>query len=279
MIVASSRVENSFSADNKEAEERRLHGHKLLRAKTTLVIHFTPRSGSSWLSSLLEGTGRLGTGLELFNPTFMPNIAKHYGARTLDEYIEMARYFSARKGVLSFEITSHQLNAVFKNTSDFFDIYRGCPSYWLIREDIVAQAVSLAKMVRTNVGHATISSRAELKKSDDIFSYDAGEIKRWLKHILVAERQSEKFFEGQGISPLRLAYEKITKMTPNALLSEIANWANLPGLPNEVSIASSHEKIGTSRNVEFAQRFRSDEAEFVKEVESERTEWVAKAVK
>lgn len=92
------RIANSFADDDVTSESRRTLGKRKRTAEVTLVIHFTPRSGSSWLGSRLERSGRLGTGFELFNPDFLPSIARSYGARSLEEYIEMAQHFSARGG-------------------------------------------------------------------------------------------------------------------------------------------------------------------------------------
>lgn len=274
--MASDRVSGCFADDDEASAARRALGAKMKRASSTLVIHFTPRSGSSWLSSVLESTRGLGTGLELFNPSFMANIAKHYGARSLSEYIEMARYFSARGGVLSFEITSHQLRAVFRNSEDFFHIYDGCPSYWLIREDIVSQAISLAKMVKTGVGHAPQADSKNRKVADDSFSYDAKDILKWLNHILVAERSSEKFFADHGVTPYRISYERMMGKDARLFLSDFSRFAGLPKLTEEIEIKSSHEKIGTRKNNDFADRFRHEHRIYLDEVAGERSAWLQK---
>ncbi len=276
-MIPHERIAARFAKDDAVSESRRIHGHSKSQAEVTLVIHFTPRSGSSWLASLLAGSQRLGTGFELFNPDFIPSIAQVYGARSLEEYIELARHFGARGGVMSFEIVSHQLNAVFRDRGDFFTAYRGCPSFWLIREDIVAQAVSLAKMVRTKIGHATQTDAAARRAADDAFSYDREEISRWLRHILAAERLSEQWFAEFGVSPTRLSYERLVATPPHDVLAEFSRAAGQPSLPANLLRESPHHKIGTHKNVEFADRFRQQHSEWLAEVEHERSAWVAKA--
>jgi LPS sulfotransferase NodH len=268
------KVSEYFAPDDEHSAKRRGIGLKLPRAEHRLVIHFTPRSGSSWLSSLLESAGYLGTGLELFNPNFMANIARHFGARSLGEYIDLAHHFSARKGVLSFEVTSHQILAVFKDPGDFFNVFEGSSSFWLIREDIVAQAVSLAKMVRLNIAHATSADAETRSKAESNFDYDGAEIKKWLNHILVAERHTESFLRDHRISSLRFSYEQITKLSPIQVLETITAWSRLPAPPMNMEIATHHEKIGTSKNIEYAEHFREENSEFLNSVNEERNTWL-----
>ncbi len=279
MMKAAERVAQQFAKDDPESEQRRIQGKAKKPADTTLVIHFTPRSGSSWLSSILESTNRLGIGLELFNPNFVPNIARHYGARSLAEYVDMARHFSARGGVLSFEITSHQLAAVFEHPTDFFDTYAGCPSYWLIREDIVSQAVSLSKMVQTKISHAPQAQTPARQAADAAFAYDGQDILKWLKHILAAERRSEQYFKDYGIAPFRMSYEGMIQNGAHGVLSRIAKAAGLPALPDGLEIKSAHEKIATPKNDEFSERFRQQHRRFLSDVGAERAQWIDKARK
>jgi len=277
-MIPNDRVANSFAKDDALSESRRIRGQSIGQATATLVIHFTPRSGSSWLSSLLEASSYLGTGLELFNPDFLHSIAQFYGARSLGEYVEMAKHFSARGGVLSFEVTSHQLAAVFRNPEDFFAMYRGCPSFWLIREDIVSQAVSLAKMVRMKIGHATQADPARRRAADESFDYDQQEILKWLQHILAAERLSELFFSEFDVSPTRLSYERMISTHPREIIAGFARAAGRPSPPDTLELNSAHEKIATQKNIEFANLFRRQNAAFLSEVEHERSAWVSKVV-
>lgn len=267
---AAERVAGLFAEDNETSLMQRTQNLKLECAHTTLVFHFTPRSGSSWLSSILESTGILGTGLELFNPDFMADIARAYGARSLAEYIQMARHVSGHSGVLSLEVTSHQLSAAFKNPSEFFRIYENCPSYFLIREDIVSQAVSLTKMVKTGVSHAPQINQDDLNSADETFEYSADEILSWLNHILEAERNSEKFFEDYGVQPLRISYERMFSKDVDQFLSDITEFAGLPQLPETVKAQSDHKMLATKINRDFAKRFTYEHEHYLNEVNAER---------
>lgn len=50
-------------------------------------ILFTPRSGSSWLTSILTQTKAMGTPSEWFNPELMPSSSRAKGARNLDQFV------------------------------------------------------------------------------------------------------------------------------------------------------------------------------------------------
>ena len=242
---------------------------------TSYVIYFTPRSGSSRLTEILSQTKQLGTATEVFNPNFVPNISQAVQARNLNEYIENTRrWLSRQNGVFGFEITDHQLRAVFPDTQLFFDHFGTAPSFWLIREDIVAQAISLAKMVTTSIAHTVTANAAEIAESDKKFSYSPKAIKQWLKHILVAEENSEQNFLAQGIQPRRLSYEQITPMSPQETVNLFARELGFDNITMP-EFDLKHHRLSTGKNQVFADRFRNDEAAFLKRVEARRAPWLS----
>lgn len=275
-IVPTASVQDMFIADSDEFRARREIGRSLRPARQTIVIYFTPRSGSSWLSSVLDSSGQLGTGLELYNPEFISSISAHFGATSLEQYIELAPRFVCKGGVMSFEITAHQINGVFQEPEDFFRVYGNCKSVWLIREDIVLQAVSLAKMVRVHVSHSTLMPPLEIKSADDEFQYDGSEILFWLNHILEAERLSETFFQQYGIVPLRLSYERMFMRPTKNLLQEIVDFCGIGGYDTGFSIVSGLSKVATEKNRRFADRFYREYSDFLLKVAQERRPWLCK---
>jgi len=235
----------------------------------TYVIYFTPRSGSSRLTEILSQTQKLGEATEAFNPNFLPGIAEAVQAKDMQSYIENLSRWLNRNGVFGFEITGHQLNKVFPQVTDFFDAFSNAKSFWLIREDIVAQAVSLAKMVTLDIGHTAQSNPDQRREAEKSFTYAPQKIKRWLNHILAAERLSETWFKRFEISPKRMSYEKMIQLSAGEIANDFASHLGLPDLP-EIRFSLQHQKLGTSKNREFADRFRIDEAEFLKTVAKER---------
>ncbi len=248
---------------------------RLPEPKISYVIYFTPRSGSSWLTDILATTQRLGRANELFNPHFIPNIAKACNAASLTDYINLTKRRLQTQGAFSFEITYHQLRTVFPDPGTFEENYGDLPSFWLIRENIVEQAVSLAKMVATQVAHTASASDESRVAAEQRFKYDPEQIKRWLIHILAAERANEDYFNRFEISPFRMSYEQTTRLGAEAVVKLIANRVGVYDLP-DIALESQHGKLGTQLNSNYAQRFVEDERLFLATVEEERAEWLEK---
>lgn len=239
------------------------------------TIFFTPRSGSSWLTGIVEQSDRLGCAEEVFDPNFCRIHAQKLGVSSLEEYIDYVQRRDNRGGVFSFEVTAHQVRRTFPNETMFFNLFKADPAFWLVRQDIVAQAVSLAKMVATRVGQSVAATAEQRAAADAGFAYDPQAIRKWLMHIMAAERLSEQWFAEWGLRPLRMSYEQITALTPHQMLNVIARHAGLPDVP-PVDIQPRHEKLGTARNTDYAQRFREQQADWLAPIEAERAVWLDK---
>jgi len=234
-----------------------------------IAIYFTPRSGSSRVTEILANTNTLGRAGEFFNPNFIPNIAQAVQATNLTDYVENCRRKLSTGGVFSFQVTSHQINAVFPDTAFLFKEFGGSASFWLIREDIVAQAVSLAKMVTTQVAHSANSTEDEIAMADKLYEYDRHSIKRWLMHIRNAEIASEDYFSEFGISPTRTSYERLAKMDAKGVVDFFRG--DIPIISTRAAKRSlTHRKISTKKNERYAERFRDEERDFLVEIEKKR---------
>lgn len=233
------------------------------------VTFFTPRSGSTWLADVMSRTRRLGHVREAFNPRFLPKMAQSMNATTLDEYCAVVGRRWQTQGVFGFQITHHQLSAVFGQDAEFLSRYPARHALWLVRRDIVQQAVSLHKMETVRVSHAPRLEAAEIAQRDSGFAYDAAEIRRWIRHIRVAERDTETLIAEAGLEPLRMTYEHNVTLKPNHLINVIAHHLGLPTLRMK-PLSSPHRKIATDLNRQFAERFRDEERGFVDEIDAER---------
>lgn len=239
------------------------------------AILFTPRSGSSWLTSVLTKTRMMGTPGEWFNPTLMLSSTRSKGARNLTQFIETISRHEAHGGVFGFEITYHQMMAVFGDEAAFIRNFRDSTFFWLIRKDIVAQAVSLDKMVRTKVSHASNHDAGEIAASDRAYDYDGARIMEWINHIRDAEKATESMIEAYSLRPRRLAYE--TMMASGAM--EVARtFGQDLGIAEDIphDLETDHRKIGTEKNNVFAERFKADYPEFVRTLENERAEMLTR---
>jgi LPS sulfotransferase NodH len=244
-------------------------------ASLRYVIHFTPRSGSSWLTDIIAATKRLSAASEAFNPNFIPGIAQSINATDLDSYVQMLQRVFNTRGVYGVEVTSHQIKAVFGDYAAFHAVFGNAPCFWLIRQDIVAQAVSLAKMITTKVGHTVGSDLKARQEADLAFSYDSAQIKQWLGHIRAAEVRSETWFSDYGLSPLRMSYEATTRLTPLQMVNVIARHIGVADI-EPMTFLTQHSKLGTDQNASFARRFRDENADYLAEIEAQRAPMLAK---
>lgn len=242
-----------------KADHKRLKGKMLSpHPKGRYGILFTPRSGSSWLTSILLNSQALGAPAEWFNPSLMPASSRVMGARSLDQFTHAIQRHDLRGGLFGFEITHHQLEAVFGTAEAFMAHFQGSTFFWLIREDIVAQAVSLQKMVQTQVTHTANIDAEKVEKADQIFDYDDKGILHWTRHILNAERATEAMIKRFGLTPIRLSYEQMMAAGPSAVVKYFAHHLGQTDRLSTDQTSSEHRKIGTAKNDAFAERFRKN---------------------
>ena len=230
------------------------------------AIYFTPRSGSSWLTDTLVQAGGLGFPQEWFNPTFVTQNAITLNASSMDEYIALLRRRHPGLGGFSFEITADHIRHSFGDARAYLERFPAAlPSFYLRRNDIVLQAVSLAKAVESKVFHSPYSSLEDRNRADTTVEYDGAAIAKWLRHILHQERALEEMFAQHGISALRLSYEGITTAGAEAVVALFR--AHLGQKERDsAGIRPKHEKIGTDRNLTFAETFRRDYPALIDEV-------------
>lgn len=245
-------------------------------AGTRYVMHFTPRSGSSWLADLATQTKSLGAPDECFNPNFMPNMSMAMNAADLVEYKSVLMRRRNMRDVFGFQITYHQMIKVFGSAEGFAARFpvSDWASFWLIREDIVAQAVSLFKMVETTIAHAPQTHMEEIAERDRGLVYDGEQVQRWLTHVLKAERGSEAFFAQTDTQPLRMSYERNLATIPRRVVNVMCGHLGLR-LVREIP-ESTHRKIATGLNADFATQFRADFPNFLRDVAAEREERLAR---
>ena len=244
-------------------------------ASLQYTMFFTPRSGSSWVTDVVTRADRIGMPGEYFNPNMMPRISTALNASNLEEFRDILIRRRITNGVFGQQITDHQLRVVFGTPEKFLELFPQDKCFWLIREDIVLQGISLFKMQHTQISHAPQASDDELQKREDLFVYNAKEIEQWIRHIRVAEVGSEAMFEKFGLDPFRMSYERNTKLNPRRLVNIMARHIGAPKDKNP-KIESVHKKIGTAANLAFAERFRAERADFVAKLDEERRPMIEK---
>lgn len=224
------------------------------------VIAMTPRSGSSYLCSVLEATRRLGSPGEYLNKDFIPKILKTIPGSTAAEYfMNLEKVKKSRNGVYGFKASWFQfegfLNTI--NDSECLDSYR---YIYLTRRNLAAQAVSLYKATASNVFHTNVTHDESSKHALDLLQYDFTKINQWYKHIAQQEKGWRDYFLNSRISPCYVTYEEIDEDI-EAVVKRIAHYVGVH--PDKVSMPekpSVFKKVSDSRNMEWACRFMLERA-------------------
>lgn len=247
----------------------------MIGARQVYCIFFTPRSGSSWLTDVISSCRRMGRPEEYYNPNFVPNIANRINADNIVNYTKMAKRHLHLGGVFGFEVTYYQiLKAVGEDV--FGQLFpSSTKTFYLVREDIVLQAVSLAKAVNTSVFHSVSASDDQIKAADSAFAYDGDEIDRWLDHILDQEQKFQAFFDKYGYQPDRVSYEKMMAAGREQVVRFFATRLGVT-LTDDAAPTERHRKIGSDVNTVFATRYRNDFAKKIEKIDAERQEYLSK---
>jgi LPS sulfotransferase NodH len=223
------------------------------------VILFTPRSGSSWLTALITATRCLGRPEEYLNPEFVREVARALNctART-SLFPALLRKCKTNNGVFGIEARSIDIEIF--GEQDFFDgIGADALYFYLWRDNIVAQGVSLYRAVTTGKFHST-DGRREIAPA----VYDTGGIEVWIEHILKIENDNFDLLRSRRLACRFLRYEDIIR-------DEVATLElfSLPVLGRslvnaEISDgASTLSRLADQWNLAAEKRFRHEMSEFV----------------
>lgn len=253
-----------------------LHDRQMRQPPATLTytILFTPRSGSSRLTEILKQTGVLSLPGEFFNPGFMPGIARALNASNMEQYIAMLRRKRNTVGVMGFEITYSQLRGVFGRVDAFRSAIRPDRWFWLIREDIVLQAISISRVRQSQISHDTGLDAAARARADADFAYDGRAIRTQIMKLRWMEKGCEAMFGRFGVGPVRLSYERLIQQDPATVAALFAAETGAI-LPPDLRFDLTHQKLGTDKNTAFAAMFRAENPRFIARIDRARAPMLA----
>lgn len=249
-------------AEPADVFEQQTHGmsriielEQLPDPKCRYIVAMTPRSGSSYLCNVIEGTGLLGAPGEFLNEQFIPKIVKAIPGRTADEYFRnVSRVKKTRNGVHGLKASWFQFNNFIRLLHD-----DGCLSsyqyIYLTRRDLAAQAVSLYKATASNVFHTNVTLDAAAVHKLKTLEYDFEQIHQWYLHIVLQEKGWLNFFFNHRISPCYVTYEEVDEDVAS-VVNRIALYVGVN--PDKITLPetpSVFSKVSDSRNMEWACRY------------------------
>ena len=229
--------------------------------RQSYIIASTPRSGSTFLSSVLWQTGVLGAPTEYWN-CHKRESPKPIGSRMMQR-LEAASRSDYLKKLLACRTTKNGMFGVKVQFDDFEEMLRQFPEVldrlspvnyiYIERADKVAQAVSMAKAMQTGVWASTGGRQRSVSPA----VYNKEMIARCLKKLEEQRFGWLRWFEANKIDPLTVSYEMLA-MHPAATVRKIVRFLGAEkDRPQKVPIRMT-EPQSDGTNKEWVTRFSRD---------------------
>jgi trehalose 2-sulfotransferase len=236
----------------------------LVKPKTSYAILTTPRSGSTYFCDLLSSTGIAGyptEHLRLANQELALNCNFDY-LRLLNNLMQ---YRTTNNGVFGTKLISHFLFELKRAKPNFRDIFQSIDKYIiLVRQDKVAQAVSLVLAQKTEVWHI---QKSVSKDNLDYKTYQSAlenieieedlllEVKQKHQFIINQENRLRRILDVNQIEPLEIIYEEIVKNTESQI-EKVCNFLEISHpLHQKVTINSEIQKMPSDMSQKIIRQF------------------------
>lgn len=187
----------------------------------------------------------------------------------MERYFEVTLRRRSNGDVFGVEATIDHIQTTV-GESVFFELFQPeTKAFYLLREDIVTQAISLMKPADSGVYHTVNSSKEAILAANQNFIFDVSKIEDRVRRLLNQELAFEEMFRRRNIEPARISYERIIAAGPSHMAAFFEQELQLPAAQPS-TITATHEKVGTSKGATFATRFRAERPKFVARLETQR---------
>ncbi len=195
-------------------------GRVRTRAKKTLLICSTPRSGSNLLAEALASTRLCGLPLEYFNHEYEDEFREQWQLSSTvsvrDYLAEAIGRTTTPNGVFGLKIHWHQLSRLLQrvfpgrpsteSVHEMSSLFPRIHYISLTRRDKLRQAISYSRALQTNIWWRVDGVR-DPKERRVQPRYHRGQIAALLERIESYEAAWEHFYSQLGVEPARLIYE------------------------------------------------------------------------
>jgi LPS sulfotransferase NodH len=233
-------------------------------ADRSFLVFFTPRSGSSWLTKIVSATKSLGFLEEYINPDFLPDVARQMHATDQATLLAMLkRWAKTKNGVFSIEVRAVDVDLF--GEEEFFEAFSpSTVTFFLWRDNIVAQGISLYRAVTTKRYHSTDAPAASP-------AYDAEAIAGWMRHIVEIENENLTLLQRRGLHARFLRYEDIVRDRATTLAT-FSDAVRVDLTPEQFEAGQEQDlhKIADEWNYSAEQQFRQERRDFIWDLEGER---------
>jgi len=228
-----------------------MSGQKLLQVteyqsslpQLSYAIITTPRSGSTFLCSILQSIRIAGYPTEHLRQASAV-LAKNCQFDYIKLLHALIAYKTTPNGVFGTKFISHFLEVFQKAKFDFGEIFQSISKYiYLVRQDKVAQAVSIVLAQKTNVWHISTHEKHQNYETQleeiEIKESLLEEVHKQYRFIQQQEEYLAKLFETYQISPLIVEYEQLVEHTEEQI-NYILNYLQIPNAETKTTNLQSH---------------------------------------
>ena len=209
-----------------------------------IVICMTPRSGSTYLSSVLRDN-EMGRFQEHFrvNGGSLEQFVEKSGAKTFHNWVEQRLSRLSHNGIYGMKADWPQFVPLYYlGAYDYY--FRDAFFIYLTRGDVMAQAIS--RYISTETGYFHSVNTEQSHTLDETVPLDLDKLTKHIDVLVDMQGDWERFFAYEGISPLRLRYEEIDS-DPDAVIRHIATYCGLE-LPDTIVTQTEFERVRNQRN-------------------------------
>ena len=233
---------------------------KIVAPNLSYAIISGPRSGSTFLCNLLESTGLAG-----FPAEHLRHHVEILARNCCFDYLRYMQIVMTRKSsknrVFGTKIISHFLPGYRRKdlNIDTFLNQHFSKYIFLIREDKVAQAVSIFIAQKTGIYHVFNESQKQeynqqLEKID-LEEIDLKEINKRYKFVCQQDKYLEKFCQDNQIDPLIVKYEELVN-NPQQYISDILTYLGINNHKIDLNIQTNIKKTKSQLSNKLIQKFK-----------------------
>lgn len=229
------------------------------------AIVTTPRSGSTYLCDLLDSTAIAGHPAEHLRLATQ-ELARRCNFDYLPLLDNLMEYRTTGNDVFGTKLISHFLFELRQSKSDFKYIFQAINKFiLLIRQDKVAQAVSLVLAQKTEVWHLHHNPQQDAKQSNyqsklariEIDEALLNDVEQKVIFIEKQEQRLKKILTHNKIDPLIVVYEDILDNAPGQI-SRILDFLQLPSSEQNVEqINSGVKRMPSTISQQIIQQYRA----------------------
>ncbi|QJR80188.1 Stf0 sulfotransferase [Alteromonas pelagimontana] len=217
-----------------------------------LVIASTVRSGSHMLGHVLRETGAFGFPLEYVNAKNLEKWKKKFGVNDVASVLqELKARRTSTNGVFGIKIHYSHVQAAFGGFEKLKQLLPQAYFVLLSRDDVVAQAISLA------IARQTGSWIAGQGDSDKTPEYRFEEIDNGLRRVIFENASWRYTFAATGSRYMELNFKDV-KADPASAVLRIADFMDLQIDPQSVPMAPVTKKQSKAINQQWSERFHKE---------------------